>query len=129
MIYKERVNANINIVDLKKIDLLVEKGLYENRTEFIKDAIKNQIQEQEYIIRETVVEEAHNVGIVSYSKDHLEELKKANKKIDIKSVGMCILNSDIDSELALQVINSIEVRGLFRAKPELKDKLKEIIVE
>ena len=39
----EKITINLGAVDLGKIDLLVEQGHYSNRTDFIRSAIRAQL--------------------------------------------------------------------------------------
>ena len=39
----EKITINLGYVDLGQIDLLVQEGFYSNRTDFIRTAIRNQI--------------------------------------------------------------------------------------
>jgi Arc/MetJ-type ribon-helix-helix transcriptional regulator len=39
----EKITINLGLVDLGQIDLLVREGFYQNRTDFIRTAIRNQI--------------------------------------------------------------------------------------
>jgi len=39
----ERITINVGLVDLGQIDLLVQEGFYQNRTDFIRTAIRNQL--------------------------------------------------------------------------------------
>ncbi|PWC53825.1 CopG family transcriptional regulator, partial [Azospirillum sp. TSO22-1] len=39
----EKITINLGYVDLGHIDLLVQEGFYANRTDFIRTAIRNQI--------------------------------------------------------------------------------------
>ena len=41
----EKITINLGGVDLGKIDLLVEHGHYSNRTDFIKTAIRPQLEQ------------------------------------------------------------------------------------
>lgn len=123
----EKITVNVNVVDLGKIDLLVEKGFYSNRTDFIKTAIRNQIENQNYVIKDIIIKNNFSLGIVSYSKKDLEMLLVNGEKINIKVVGMLILKDDISEDLALTVINSIEIKGVFKVNTDLKNKLSQII--
>lgn len=123
----EKITVNVNVVDLGKIDLLVEKGFYSNRTDFIKTAIRNQIENQNYVIKDIIIKNNFSLGIVIYSKKDLEMLLVNGEKINIKVVGMLIFKDDISEDLALAVINSIEVKGVFKVNTDLKNKLCQII--
>jgi Arc/MetJ-type ribon-helix-helix transcriptional regulator len=39
----EKIPINMSAVDLGKVDLLVQEGLYSNRTDFIRTAIRSQL--------------------------------------------------------------------------------------
>ncbi len=40
----EKITINLGFVDLGHIDLMVQEGFYSNRTDFIRTAIRNQIE-------------------------------------------------------------------------------------
>ena len=40
----EKVTINLGFVDLGHIDLMVQEGFYSNRTDFIRTAIRNQLE-------------------------------------------------------------------------------------
>jgi len=40
----EKITINMSVVDLGKIDLLVQEGLFSNRTDFIRTAIRGQLK-------------------------------------------------------------------------------------
>ena len=40
----EKITINMSVVELGKVDLLVQEGLYSNRTDFIRTAVRNQIE-------------------------------------------------------------------------------------
>ena len=50
----EKITININIVDLGYIDLLVNEGHYSSRTEFIKTAIKRQLEYEDDSVKMSV---------------------------------------------------------------------------
>ena len=40
----EKITINVGLVDLGQIDLLVDEGFYANRTDFIRTAIRRQLE-------------------------------------------------------------------------------------
>lgn len=36
-----KISVNLNVVDIGYIDVLVDQGIYSNRTDFLKDAVKS----------------------------------------------------------------------------------------
>ena len=50
----EKITINIAPVDLGQVDLLVREGFYQNRTDFIRTAIRNQLNTHAESVRSTV---------------------------------------------------------------------------
>ena len=50
----EKITINLGYVDLGHIDLLVQDGFYSNRTDFIRTAIRNQIERHADAARQSV---------------------------------------------------------------------------
>ena len=123
----EKITINMNVVDLGKVDLLVEQGFYSNRTDFIKSSIRSQLNTHAQVIDQAVTMRAFTMGVSYYDKDTLEQLSKQNKTLSIKTIGMLILANDIDQELALKTISSIKVHGVFKASSKLKEALQPVM--
>ena len=47
----EKITINLGYVDLGHIDLMVQDGFYSNRTDFIRTAIRNQLDKHAEIVR------------------------------------------------------------------------------
>jgi Arc/MetJ-type ribon-helix-helix transcriptional regulator len=123
----EKITINMSAVDLGKVDLLVLEGLYSNRTDFIRTAIRNLLDKHSLEIQQSVTRHSYSIGTLIYDKSDLEKLRTKGEKINLTLVGFLHLNSDIPPELALEVIESIEVRGVFHASEALKTALAERI--
>lgn len=116
----EKITINMAAVDLGKVDLLVQEGLYSNRTDFIRTAIRSQLEKHAFEIQQSVTRHSFAIGVLSYSRSDLEEYKAKGKKITLAIMGLLHLHDDITPEFALEVIASIEVRGIFIASEALK---------
>lgn len=123
----EKITVNMNVVDLGNIDLLVEQGFYSNRTDFVKTAVRNQLDKHSFEIKDTVITKTFSVGVVSLNRESLENELKQNKMLEIKVIGLLLLQDSIPAELALKTIKSIKVFGSFRANETLKKALKDRI--
>ena len=119
----EKLTINMNAVELGKIDLLVEQGHYSNRTDFIRSAIRSQLEKHTTEVQQTVVRASYVVGAFSYDRNDLERYKARGEKVKINVVGVCNLAGDIPATLAMEVVESIKVYGIFQASPELRDAL------
>lgn len=40
----EKITINLGVIEIGSIDLLVEQGYYSNRSDFIRTAIRNQLE-------------------------------------------------------------------------------------
>ena len=116
----EKITINMSAVDLGKVDLLVNEGLYSNRTDFIRTAIRSQLDKHTFEIQQSVTRHSSVIGVLSYSRVDLEKRKQKGKKMSFSVIGMLILQNDIPAELAAEVIEEVKVRGIFNASPEVK---------
>ena len=80
----EKITINLGAVDLGKIDLLVEHGHYSNRTDFIRTAIRSQLEKHTIDVQQSVVRDSYAIGAVIYSRSDFEKFKAKGEKIKIK---------------------------------------------
>jgi len=116
----EKITINMSAVDLGKVDLLVQEGLYSNRTDFIRTAIRNQLDKHHLEIQQSVSRNEYLIGVLVYSRSDMERFKAKDQKINIKMIGMLSLAADIPADLALEVIETVKVLGIFIASDEVK---------
>lgn len=119
----EKLTINISAVDLGKIDLLIQEAMYSSRTDFIRAAIRSQLERHASEIQQSIVRNAFVVGVLLYDRDELEKSRGKGQKLKITVVGLLRLAPDISPELATETIESISVRGIFQASPEVKSAL------
>jgi Arc/MetJ-type ribon-helix-helix transcriptional regulator len=119
----EKVTINLGLVDLAQMDLLVEEGFYTNRTDFVRMAIRNQLQLHADAIRQTVIRKRFVMGMQRYSKAELEKTVANNEQLDIHVLGLATIDDDVTPELAGAAIASIHVLGAFLASNAVKTAL------
>ena len=116
----EKITINMSAVDLGKVDLLVQEGLYSNRTDFIRTAIRNTLDKHSAEIQQSVIRHAFGIGMFHYDRKDFEKVKTSGKKLVISIIGMLDLSYNITPELADEVVESVQVRGIFQASEEVK---------
>ncbi len=116
----EKITINMPPVDLGQIDLLVQEGFYQNRTDFIRTAIRNQLNVHVEVVKQTVARKTLVLGLQHYTRRDLEAVRAASERLRIKVLGLASIANDVSPELALATIDSIEVLGAFRASPAVK---------
>jgi len=124
----EKITINMAPVDLGQIDLLVREGFYQNRTDFIRTAIRNQLATHAEALRQTVARKTLVLGLQHYTRRDLEAVRAAGERLQIRVLGLVSIADDVSPELALATIESLEVLGAFRASPAVKSALAERIL-
>ena len=123
----EKITINLGYVDLGHIDLLVQEGFYSNRTDFIRTAIRNQIERHAETTKQTVARKSVELGLRHYSRDDLEAAQAAGQTLDIRVLGLATIAQDVTPELARATIASVEVLGALHAPPAVKAALRDRI--
>ena len=126
--YTEKVSVNINTSTLSSIDLLVDNGYYSNRSDFINQAVRGELQRQQTIIdhiirrNEKDAEDEYSwfIGIFGVTAKMVEESCRKGESMDITGYGLLVIHEDCDEEKLFQVIKSIKVRGRVKASPAVK---------
>jgi Arc/MetJ-type ribon-helix-helix transcriptional regulator len=123
----EKITINMAPVDLGQVDLLVQEGFYQNRTDFIRTAIRNQLTMHAEALKQTVARKTLVLGLQQYTRRDLEAVRAAGETLQIRVLGLASIAEDVPPELALATIDSLEVLGAFRASPAVKAALAERI--
>src|SRR3954451_18574592 len=116
----EKTTINVGLVDLGQIDLLVDEGFYANRTDFIRTAIRRQLETRAGAVEQTVARRTLNLGTQHLSRRDLEELRAAGRQIELRVLGLASIADDVPADLALATIASVQVLGAFRAPRAVK---------
>jgi Arc/MetJ-type ribon-helix-helix transcriptional regulator len=119
----DKVTVNVGLVDLAQVDLLVNEGFYSNRTDFVRTAIRNQLQVHAEAIRQTVVRKRYVLGMHRYGRAELEAVVAGGQQLDIHVLGLAVIEDDVPPDLALAAIASVQVLGAFIAAPATKQAL------
>ena len=119
----EKITINLSVVDLGRIDLLVEQGFYSTRTDFIRTAIRKQSDTHQAVIDDAITRRAFGIGVIAYSASDLKKKQAKNEKLNIRLIGLLFFQNDITPKLALATIESISVFGTFRVSPEVRKAL------
>lgn len=116
----EKITINMMPVDLGQIDLMVEQGFYSNRTDFIRIAIRNQLQSHNTEVKQYVNERFFVMGVLEFNKQHLEDLTKRGKQVELKLIGALIVSEDVSLELAKQAFGKVKIFGTIKAPQQVK---------
>lgn len=116
----EKITINLGYVDLGHIDLMVQQGFYSNRTDFIRTAIRNQLDRHADVVRQSVARQTLDLGLRHYSRADLEAARDSGAPLHINVLGLASIAPDVTPELARAAIAAVTVLGALHATPEVK---------
>jgi Arc/MetJ-type ribon-helix-helix transcriptional regulator len=116
----EKITINLGYVDLGHIDLMVQEGFYSNRTDFIRTAIRNQLERHADVVKQSTVRKSLDLGLRHYSREDLEAARRAGEMLRVHVLGLASIALDVPPELARATIASVVVLGALHASPAVK---------
>ena len=131
----EKVCVNLSAAELGKLDLLVEKGVYVNRTDVVRAALRREFAEHDWdriIDRDLVTgprstTNSVGLGLIALTKHSLEEAVEKGEQVDVYCAGILLLTSDITPDLADRAIGRIRILGSVRGPKDVIEVLGERI--
>ncbi|SFJ60700.1 CopG family transcriptional regulator [Bradyrhizobium sp. Gha] len=119
----EKITINLGFVDLGQVDLMVQEGFYSNRTDFIRTAIRNQLERHADVVKQSTVRKSLDLGLRHYSREDLEAVRRIGEMLHINVLGLATIAPDVTPELARATIGSVSVLGALHASPAVKSAL------
>ena len=119
----EKITVNLGYVDLGHVDLMVQEDFYSNRTDFIRTAIRNQLERHADVVKQTVARKTIDLGLRHYSREDLEAIEAARQSLHLRVLGLVTIAPDVSAELARAAIASISLLGALHASAEVKNAL------
>jgi Arc/MetJ-type ribon-helix-helix transcriptional regulator len=116
----EKITVNLGYIDLGHIDLMVRDGFYQNRTDFIRTAIRNQLERHADSAKRSVSQKSLDLGLRHYSREDLEAARAAGERLNINVLGLASIAPDVSPELARATIASVVVLGALHASAAVK---------
>lgn len=122
----EKVTINLGPVDLGRVDLLVTEGLFSSRTDFIRAAVRRQLEDHEKLLQDVITRREFTVGFLYHSKTDLERHRSKGEKLRVKVVGVYKLGEGVTKELARDVLESVTVLGSLRGPKSVVASIKNV---
>ena len=116
----EKITINLGYVDLGHIDLMVQEGFYSNRTDFIRTAIRNQLERHADVVKQSTARKHLDLGLRHYSREDLETARSDGEMLHIRVLGLASIGPDVTPELARATVASVVVLGALHASPAVK---------
>ena len=121
----EKVSVNMNIGTISQIDLLVDKGYYSNRSDFINQAVRQALDAKKSIIEETGKRQNDLdfiwfIGVMYLVREELLKAQEKQMKLKIKGYGLLGIRSELD-DLVVENVESIAVKGKVVCSDRIKE--------
>ena len=111
----EKLTLNLGFVDLGRIELLVQEGFYSNRSDFIRTAIRNQIDRHADALGQATMRRNADLGLRRITRAELEAARAAGTTLHIHVLGLAVIAPDVTPELAAAAIATLSVLGALQA--------------
>ena len=126
----EKVTINVGVMDLAKIDLLVDSLEYSNRSDFCRIAIRELLEkhnddfEKLHLQNEKVQFDSKfpvvgGIGIIKLCHEQLKEAMEKSQKVNVMVTGILIVDRNITAELFEATVQNIKVYGKIQAQPDV----------
>ena len=116
----EKITINLGFVDLGHVDLMVQEGFYSNRTDFIRTAIRNQLERHADVVKQSTARKSLDLGLRHFSREDLETVRRSGEMLHINVLGLATIAEDVTPELARATIASVSVLGALHASSAVK---------
>ena len=120
----EKVSVNMNIGTISQIDLLVDKGYYSNRSDFINQAVRQALDAKKSIIEETGKQQNELdfrwfIGVMYLEQEELLKAQEKQMKLKIKGYGLLGISNELD-DLVVENVEIIAVKGKVVCSDRIK---------
>jgi Arc/MetJ-type ribon-helix-helix transcriptional regulator len=119
----EKLTINVVPVDLGKMDLLVDQGMFASRSDLIRTAIRRLLDENAAVVNGEMTRRFLNIGVVVLSQKHLASMQKKGERLKIRTIGRLVLRADVTPETADAVIEEVLVKGSIKMSPEVRERI------
>ncbi|MCL2364577.1 MAG: hypothetical protein FWC71_07945 [Defluviitaleaceae bacterium] len=131
----EKLTINLTPTEVGQIDYLVERGLYTNRSDFIRMAIRKQTESHAGDISQFLAPALPEtdrmryyggLGLYRLTRAYIENLRTFDAKVNIRVVGALSIEKTITAQNLREVMASCKVHGKLFADEEIKTLIKEM---
>ncbi len=116
----EKVTINLGHIEAGQIELLVLEGFYANRSDFIRTAIRNLIDRHAVAVDQAIARRRVVLGLHRFGRAELETLQSQGEALDIRVLGLAVIDPDVPADLARATIRSVSVLGAFQCNTAVK---------
>ena len=133
----EKISVTLNLTELGQIDYLVEKGLYNNRSDFMRLAARKMLEGHESEFGQFLMEgrnRANNaitksnsmIGAFVLEKSDISRILEDGRKIHLRVIGVMKISKKITADDIKQAYASIRITGKLFASDEVREAIENL---
>lgn len=115
----EKVSVNMNTSVLASVDLLVDHGYYSNRSDFINQAVRAALQQNQPILDRVIHQHTDQagpakrwfVGVYLLDEAEVDRLCAAGETVAVSGYGVLVIDGKIDPARLYAAVSQIQVKG------------------
>ncbi len=115
MAESEKITINVSVVDLGSVDLLVDQGFYGSRTDFVRAAIRAQLDKHADQVDRIAHTKTMAIGVVKIGRRDLEAAARRHERLKLQVMGVLIIDPDVPAALFTETVEAVQVYGSVRA--------------
>lgn len=119
----EKLTLNVGVVELGQIDVLVSEGFYQNRTDFMRTAIRQLLLAHGDTIKQVTHRKTLTVGVSVLDRRTLERARDNHERLEVRAVGLVQITPDVDPDLARATIAHLSCFGALRMPSAVREAL------
>ncbi|WP_203642654.1 hypothetical protein [Levilactobacillus andaensis] len=122
---QSKISANLSPVDVGYIDLLVKQGAFTSRTDFLHEAIRRELEENQAVIQDTMQPAAHSnsletlIGSYAFTDADILKRLKDGERSRLLVVGKLNLLGVKNTASLFATLKAITVFGKLEASPDV----------
>lgn len=129
---QEKVALNLSVMDLARIDYLVEQGYYSSRSDFMRRAIRDLLRENDAIISDENLKAnldsaefaaetrtIGGVGVFALNRRMLEDASAHGRRLRLFVVGSLVVAKNVDLALVKTVVVSAKLYGVVKGPKDV----------
>jgi len=89
-----------SISDISTLVTSISWGFYSNRTDFIRTAIRDQLERHADVVKQSTARKSLDPGLRNYSREDLDAARRAGETLHINVLSLATIAQDVTSELA-----------------------------
>jgi Arc/MetJ-type ribon-helix-helix transcriptional regulator len=116
----EKITINLSVVDLGSVDLLVDQGFYGSRTDFVRAAIRAQLDKHAGEVDRVVHTKTMVLGVTKIGRKDLEAAARRHERLKLQVLGVLIIDQDVPAALFSETVEAVQVYGSIRASADVR---------